>query len=92
MSRRNPQGRASNATNTMTLLLRLPFIVLALVTSVVTTPGAAQVWIDMNESEAYVPRHEASFVQAGDKFYLFGGREQAAGSTCTTTRQTPGRP
>jgi hypothetical protein len=77
MSRRNPQGRASNATNTMTLLLRLPFIVLALVTSVVTTPGAAQVWTDMNESEAYVPRHEASFVQAGDKFYLFGGREQA---------------
>lgn len=32
-------------------------------------------WIDMNENESYTARHECSFVQAGDKFYLFGGRE-----------------
>lgn len=31
----------------------------------------------MEEAENYVARHEASFVQAGDKFYLFGGRESA---------------
>ena len=34
-------------------------------------------WIDMDEAQNYTPRHEASFVQAGDKFYLFGGRENA---------------
>jgi hypothetical protein len=34
-------------------------------------------WIDKNESEDYVARHECSFVQIGDKFILFGGRESA---------------
>ncbi len=34
-------------------------------------------WIDKNENENYTPRHECSFVQAGDKFILFGGRESA---------------
>lgn len=34
-------------------------------------------WIDKNESEDYVARHECSFVQAGNKFFMFGGREQA---------------
>ncbi|MFY0654795.1 MAG: hypothetical protein JXQ96_22375 [Cyclobacteriaceae bacterium] len=34
-------------------------------------------WIDKDESEDYVARHECSFVQAGDKFIMFGGREQA---------------
>lgn len=34
-------------------------------------------WIDKNESEDYVARHECSFVQAGDRFIMFGGREQA---------------
>lgn len=33
-------------------------------------------WIDLNESQDYIARHECSFVQAGDKFYLFGGRER----------------
>ncbi len=34
------------------------------------------VWTDKNEDLTYLARHECSFVQAGDKFYLFGGREQ----------------
>lgn len=34
-------------------------------------------WIDKDEDENYTPRHECSFVQAGDKFYMFGGRESA---------------
>lgn len=42
----------------------------------VSAAGAAT-WIDLNEDQGYTGRHECSFVQAGDKFYLFGGREQA---------------
>ncbi len=34
-------------------------------------------WADKNESENYTARHECSFVQAGSKFYLMGGRENA---------------
>src|SRR5690606_25792144 len=34
-------------------------------------------WSDKNENENYTGRHECSFVQAGDKFYLMGGRESA---------------
>ena len=34
-------------------------------------------WIDKDEDESYTPRHENSFVQSGDKFYLMGGRESA---------------
>lgn len=34
-------------------------------------------WIDLDENESYTPRHECSFVQAGNKFILFGGRESA---------------
>lgn len=34
-------------------------------------------WIDKNEDESYTARHECSFVQAGDKFVIFGGRESA---------------
>jgi len=37
--------------------------------------GFAQVWIDKNEDENYIARHELGFTQAGNKFYLFGGRE-----------------
>jgi hypothetical protein len=37
-------------------------------------PSGAQ-WIDLNENQNYIGRHECSFVQAGNKFYLFGGRE-----------------
>jgi N-acetylneuraminic acid mutarotase len=39
--------------------------------------GSVISWIDKNEDESYTARHECSFVQAGDKFYLFGGRESA---------------
>ncbi|WP_420593136.1 malectin domain-containing carbohydrate-binding protein [Robiginitalea biformata] len=35
-------------------------------------------WTDQTDDENYTARHEASFVQAGDKFYLFGGRENPA--------------
>ena len=41
------------------------------------TDLAAPVWIDKDEDENYTARHECSFVQAGDRFYLFGGRENA---------------
>ena len=34
-------------------------------------------WIDKDENEDYVARHECSFVQAGDTFIMFGGRESA---------------
>ena len=34
-------------------------------------------WTDRNENENYTGRHECSFVQAGDRFIMFGGREQA---------------
>lgn len=34
-------------------------------------------WADQTDDENYTARHEASFVQAGDKFYLFGGRENS---------------
>ncbi|GLR19448.1 hypothetical protein GCM10007940_40640 [Portibacter lacus] len=32
-------------------------------------------WNDQSDDENYTARHECSFVQAGNKFYLFGGRE-----------------
>lgn len=38
-------------------------------------PGPGPQWIDLDEDEGYTPRHECSFVQAGDRFFLFGGRE-----------------
>ena len=42
------------------------------------SPAPTQIpWIDLNESEGYTARHECSFVQAGDKFFMFGGRENA---------------
>ncbi|EAR01118.1 putative secreted protein [Maribacter sp. HTCC2170] len=55
----------------------------------VSKPGSATVnqvfnwnvgsenWVDKNENENYTARHENSFVQAGDKFYLMGGRENS---------------
>jgi N-acetylneuraminic acid mutarotase len=57
----------------------------------------APVWIDLAENESYTARHECSFVQAGDRFYLFGGRENAqtldtydyAGDSWTTSASAP---
>ena len=36
---------------------------------------SANTWLNVDEDESYTARHEASFVQAGNHFYLFGGRE-----------------
>jgi PKD repeat protein len=43
----------------------------------ITATPTSFAWFDKDENENYTPRHECSFVQAGDKFYLFGGRENA---------------
>jgi len=40
-----------------------------------STQSSAIKWTDKNEDENYVARHECAFVQAGTKFYMFGGRE-----------------
>ena len=42
-----------------------------------STEAYANQWIDKNEDENYTARHECSFVQAGDRFIMFGGRESA---------------
>ncbi|MFB9056371.1 Kelch repeat-containing protein [Mariniflexile ostreae] len=42
-----------------------------------TTNKKTDLWIDKDEDEHYTARHECSFVQAGDTFILFGGRESA---------------
>lgn len=58
----------------------LPFVGCTLhlgVVGMVASAHAQSEWIDLDEPQNYVPRHEASFVQAGDKFYFFGGRESA---------------
>lgn len=44
---------------------------------IIFSTSFSQNWIDKNEDENYVQRHECSFVQSGDKFIMFGGREQA---------------
>ncbi|NJC25892.1 malectin domain-containing carbohydrate-binding protein [Neolewinella antarctica] len=43
----------------------------------VTAPVQNASWTNQTDDENYTARHECSFVQAGDKFYLFGGRESA---------------
>tara|TARA_R110002012_G_scaffold312248_1_gene522704 strand:- start:274726 stop:275040 length:315 start_codon:yes stop_codon:yes gene_type:complete len=39
--------------------------------------GFSQTWTEKNENENYVARHEFGFVQIGDKFIMFGGRESS---------------
>lgn len=41
----------------------------------VSPQGVDADWVDQTDDENYTARHECSFVQAGNKFYLFGGRE-----------------
>lgn len=41
-------------------------------------PPVSDTWIAQTDDENHTARHECSFVQAGDKFYLFGGREDPA--------------
>jgi hypothetical protein len=43
----------------------------------VSAPIVDATWNEQTDDENYTARHECSFVQAGDKFYLFGGRENA---------------
>jgi len=38
----------------------------------------AQTWSDKSEDESYVARHESGFVQVGNKFFSFGGRESSS--------------
>ena len=45
--------------------------------SITTSAQKKLDWIDKNENENYVARHECSFVQSGDTFIMFGGRESA---------------
>ena len=40
-----------------------------------TSQVLANTWLDLDEDQGYIARHECSFVQAGDRFYIFGGRE-----------------
>ncbi|ALM09128.1 hypothetical protein SB49_02475 [Sediminicola sp. YIK13] len=39
-----------------------------------SAPSGAS-WFDKDENEGYTERHECSLVQAGDRFYLMGGKE-----------------
>jgi surface protein len=41
------------------------------------TTALTDAWFDVNENQNYIGRHECSFVQAGNKFFLMGGREDA---------------
>ncbi len=59
--------------NSLKSFLSLPIQILCLG----PTLQAADRWIDLDEDESYTPRHECSFVQAGDQFILFGGRESS---------------
>lgn len=43
----------------------------------ISPPLENQTWKGKNESENYAGRHENSFVQAGNRFYLMGGRESS---------------
>ncbi|MEM6642887.1 MAG: hypothetical protein AAF616_07910 [Bacteroidota bacterium] len=60
-------------------------------------PEIPDKWTDLSESEDYVARHECSFTQIGNRFILFGGREQARrlelynyqNDTWTTGAQAP---
>ncbi|MEL6274694.1 MAG: malectin domain-containing carbohydrate-binding protein, partial [Bacteroidota bacterium] len=44
----------------------------------ITGTNSGLFWTDQTDDNNYTGRHECSFVQAGDKFFLFGGRENTA--------------
>ncbi|NJL15720.1 MAG: hypothetical protein HC913_23760 [Microscillaceae bacterium] len=60
-------------------------------------PAIPYTWTSLPENENYTSRHECSFVQAGNKFFLIGGRENAkipdiydyTTNTWTTGAQAP---
>ncbi|MFS4448042.1 malectin domain-containing carbohydrate-binding protein [Maribacter sp. 2307UL18-2] len=45
---------------------------------IAAAPPVNDEWTAQTDDENHTARHECSFVQAGDKFYLFGGRENPA--------------
>ncbi|WP_109830011.1 Kelch repeat-containing protein [Reichenbachiella versicolor] len=55
----------------------LPLFIAIILSGSLPSYSQTDQWIDLDENEEYVARHECSFVQAGDKFILFGGREQS---------------
>lgn len=57
--------------------LSLSFFFVSLLFSCKSGSQIKDQWIDKDEDENYTARHECSFVQAGDRFYMFGGRESA---------------
>jgi len=60
------------------LFTRMDFCTLFVITLAVFYPTSLKAqWVDKNESENYIARHECSVVQAGNKFYVMGGRESA---------------
>jgi len=52
-------------------------IKLVFLLSIILSYSVSGQWINKNENTNYVQRHECSFVQSGDRFIMFGGREQA---------------
>ena len=59
------------------LLASFVFCLAPILINVQTLKKITDQWIDKDEDENYTARHECSFVQAGDNFILFGGRESA---------------
>ncbi|MGY0391618.1 Kelch repeat-containing protein [Bizionia sp. KMM 8389] len=53
------------------------FLFLSFILPTIQTAIHAQNWVEIDESENYSARHECGFVQAGNKFLLFGGREDS---------------
>ena len=58
-------------------LSSLLFLIVPIFLNGQITENQLDKWIDKDEDENYTARHECSFVQAGDAFILFGGRESA---------------
>lgn len=69
-------GIAHNGVHTVTVTLSQPGLTPVSTEFEWSIQAPALSWIDKDESENYTARHECSFVQAGDTFIMFGGREQ----------------
>ena len=63
--------------NFIVLVFYLIAIFLPLTLFSQTSAAVTERWIDKDENEQYTARHECSFVQAGNRFIMFGGRESA---------------
>lgn len=49
--------------------------VVSFIWTITTNGGIPDSWTNITNTSEHIPRHENSMVQAGDKFYIFGGRE-----------------